>query len=52
MKALLLADIHSNLEALEAILADCDVFDQIWCMGDVVGYGPRSGESSTRLALP
>ena len=40
MKALLLADIHSNLEALEAILADCSGFDQIWCMGDVVGYGP------------
>ena len=40
MKALLLADIHSNLEALEAIFADCGDFDQIWCMGDVVGYGP------------
>ena len=40
MKTLLLADIHSNLEALEAIFADCGSFDQIWCMGDVVGYGP------------
>ena len=40
MKALLLADVHSNLEALEAIFADCGAFDQIWCMGDVVGYGP------------
>lgn len=40
MKALLLADVHSNLEALEAILGDCGGFDQIWCMGDVVGYGP------------
>ena len=40
MKALLLADIHSNLEALDAIFADCGPFDQIWCMGDVVGYGP------------
>ena len=40
MRALLLADIHSNLEALEAILADCGPFDQIWSMGDIVGYGP------------
>ena len=40
MKALLLADIHSNLEALEAIFADCGDFEQVWCMGDVVGYGP------------
>ena len=40
LKALLLADIHSNLEALEAIFADCGAFDRIWCMGDVVGYGP------------
>jgi diadenosine tetraphosphatase ApaH/serine/threonine PP2A family protein phosphatase len=40
LKALLLADIHSNLAALEAIFADCGAFDQIWCMGDVVGYGP------------
>ena len=43
MKALLLADIHSNQEALEAIFADCGPFDQIWCMGDVVGYGPDPG---------
>ena len=41
LKALLLADVHSNLEALEAIFADCGHFDRIWCMGDVVGYGPN-----------
>ena len=43
LKALLLADIHSNLEALEAVLRDCVDFDTIWCMGDVVGYGPDPG---------
>ncbi|MFC1979108.1 metallophosphoesterase family protein [Chloroflexota bacterium] len=39
----ILGDIHSNLEAFRAVLkdlADKDGFDQIWCLGDVVGYGP------------
>ncbi len=37
---------HSNLAALEAVLAaiDADVPDEIWCLGDVVGYGPRPNE--------
>jgi diadenosine tetraphosphatase ApaH/serine/threonine PP2A family protein phosphatase len=38
----LLADVHGNLEALEAVLADlCDWPDvRVICAGDVVGYGP------------
>lgn len=43
MRALILSDIHANLEALEAVLADSQVqggFDVIWCLGDTVGYGP------------
>ena len=43
MRALILADIHSNLEALNAVLDDAVThggFDQIWCLGDTVGYGP------------
>jgi hypothetical protein len=37
----ILADIHSNLEALEAVLADVEhqSVDQYICAGDVVGYG-------------
>jgi predicted phosphodiesterase len=37
-----IADIHSNLAALEAALAAIDEagVDEIWCLGDVVGYGP------------
>ena len=39
----ILADIHSNLEALSAVVANAgeqgDV-DEIWCLGDTVGYGP------------
>ena len=40
MKALIVSDIHSNLEAFQAVLADCGTFDAIWCLGDTVGYGP------------
>jgi len=43
MRALIVSDIHSNLEALEAVIADAQGrggFDVIWCLGDSVGYGP------------
>ncbi len=37
----LISDIHGNLEALEAVLADVSRFacDQVHCLGDLVGYG-------------
>jgi diadenosine tetraphosphatase ApaH/serine/threonine PP2A family protein phosphatase len=36
-----ITDIHANLPALEAVLAAIDAaeVEQIWCLGDVVGYG-------------
>jgi predicted phosphodiesterase len=40
MRCLILSDIHSNLEALEAAVRDAGQIDQAWCLGDVVGYGP------------
>jgi len=43
MAIAILADIHSNLEALEAVLKDIEEkggVDGIWCLGDIVGYGP------------
>ena len=40
MRYLILSDIHSNLEAFEAVLDDAGPVDQVWCLGDVVGYGP------------
>lgn len=52
MRALILSDIHANLEALEAVLADaqtCDGFDVIWCLGDTVGYGPDPGPCIDRI---
>lgn len=38
----ILSDLHGNLEALEAVLADAAAFsvDRIYCLGDLVGYGP------------
>ena len=42
MRALIVSDIHSNLEALEAVIADAQRrggFDTVWCLGDTVGYG-------------
>lgn len=38
----ILSDIHANLEALEAVLADIERFpvEAIYCLGDIVGYGP------------
>jgi len=40
------SDIHSNLAALEKVLAAIDQEgpDEIWCLGDVVGYGPKPNE--------
>jgi diadenosine tetraphosphatase ApaH/serine/threonine PP2A family protein phosphatase len=38
----IVSDIHSNIEALEAVLADIAAkkIETIFCLGDVVGYGP------------
>jgi len=36
-----ISDVHSNLPALEAVLAAIDgaAVDEVWCLGDMVGYG-------------
>jgi predicted phosphodiesterase len=41
LRAAVLSDIHSNRHALEAVLAAVDEagVDQVWCLGDMVGYG-------------
>ena len=40
MKIALFSDIHANLPALEAVLADIDTrqVDAVYCLGDLVGY--------------
>ena len=52
MRALILSDIHANLEALEAVFTDAQFrggFDTIWCLGDTVGYGPDPAACIERI---
>ncbi|MBI4328331.1 MAG: metallophosphoesterase family protein [Chloroflexi bacterium] len=47
MRSAILADIHSNIVALEAVLSFLERhggFDRLWVLGDTVGYGPRPKE--------
>src|SRR5207244_4748678 len=46
MRVAVISDVHSNLHALEVVVAAIDEEgpDQIWCLGDVVGYGPKPDE--------
>jgi len=43
MRVAVISDIHANHHALEAVLAEATAErpDEIWCLGDVVGYGPE-----------
>jgi len=46
VRVAVVSDIHANLRALEAVLEaiDRDEPDELWCLGDLVGYGPRPNE--------
>lgn len=45
MRLLIISDIHANLAAFEAVLEHAEgEWDQIWCLGDVIGYGPEPNE--------
>src|ERR1700746_1978725 len=48
MRILLLSDIHSNLEALEASLAAAPPHDSIINLGDIVGYGASPNEVTAK----
>lgn len=43
----LISDIHSNIEALQAVYEDMESFDveRVFCLGDVIGYGPNPRET-------
>ena len=51
MRYAILSDIHANLEALEAVLADAggQSVDAYYCLGDVVGYGADPGACVERI---
>ena len=48
MRCMTISDTHANLAAFEAVLADVASrgahYDIVWCLGDVVGYGPDPNE--------
>src|SRR5688572_18302517 len=45
MRVLVISDIHANLTAFETVLNDAkNQWDYVWCLGDVVGYGPDPNE--------
>jgi predicted phosphodiesterase len=49
MRVAVVSDIHANYHALEAVLAEiaADDVDEVWCLGDTVGYGPRPNRCCT-----
>jgi predicted phosphodiesterase len=44
MRLAVLSDIHANLAALNAVRDDLPPLDQVWVLGDIVGYGPQPNE--------
>lgn len=52
MRVAVISDVHANLHALEAVLAaiDRERPDAVWCLGDVVGYGPQPSRSCAAVA--
>ena len=53
MRIAVLSDIHANLIALEAVLAEVDALgpDAVWCLGDTVGYGPEPQACAELIAV-
>lgn len=49
MRILVLSDIHANVTALETVLNDAGSVDSVWCLGDIVGYGPDPNECVARI---
>lgn len=50
MQVLVLSDVHANLSALDTVLDEVvGIFDTIWYLGDIVGYGPDPNACVARL---
>jgi predicted phosphodiesterase len=52
VRVAVISDIHGNLHALEAVLESiaADAPDAVWCLGDLVGYGPRPNRCCALVA--
>ena len=44
LKFAVISDIHANLHAVEAVIDKLPKTDGIFCLGDIVGYGPQPNE--------
>jgi len=52
MRYAIIADIHANLAAFTAVMDDIERqggVEEVWCLGDIVGYGPEPHESISLL---
>ena len=49
MRVLIISDIHANFTALEAVLQVASDYEAVWCLGDLVGYGPDPNECVERV---
>jgi predicted phosphodiesterase len=52
MRVAVISDIHGNLHALDAVIAalEDEPPDAVWCLGDLVGYGPRPNVCCSKVA--
>jgi len=52
LRVAVISDIHANLPAIEAVLAEIDAasLDEVWSLGDVVGYGAQPDECASLVA--
>ena len=49
MRIAVLSDVHGNIEALTAVLADAGAVTAYWFLGDLVAHGPRPAECLRRV---
>jgi diadenosine tetraphosphatase ApaH/serine/threonine PP2A family protein phosphatase len=52
LRIAVISDIHANWHALDAVLRDLDGErpDEVWCLGDLVGYGPQPNRCTTETS--
>ncbi len=49
MRYAVVSDVHSNIEALDAVFATLRDDDALLCLGDIVGYGPNPNECVEKI---
>jgi diadenosine tetraphosphatase ApaH/serine/threonine PP2A family protein phosphatase len=48
MRILVVSDIHANLTALDTVIQNAGDYDRVWCLRDIVSYGPEPNECINR----